>query len=211
MRTLMFLAMVAACDSGAGTNEGENGDAFEPTEDCVAYLACLEAVASSELPIAEAAYGEDGSCWTDAQEALACSTQCLTDITLEHLDTPTETACWPGGLPNAGTLFTEVGTSYAPLEATPSSCDEDEFGFSAPLYWDLRIIVRKNASFLAEFSGYDLNDSPRVRELECGFTADADRTFTCEARGDSEVSGRFNPSFERVTFNVGSCEIVATQ
>lgn len=101
-RTLAAIAVLAlaACPSepppvGGGTTDAtssssssDGGSTSTPdstagpsqTPACADYLACLAETDPGQLPAAEAEYGPEGSCWSDAATAIACDAACLAQL-----------------------------------------------------------------------------------------------------------------------------------
>lgn len=72
-------------DSTSGTEttatpDSTGGASQSQSPACIDYLACVAEAAPEQLPDAEAQYGPDGSCWSDASTAVQCDVTCREQI-----------------------------------------------------------------------------------------------------------------------------------
>lgn len=169
----LFWFSLAACHGG-GEDTGPPGTEpapLEPAQACVDYLACLEAVGSGELELAQQVYGPAGTCWDDATVALSCAQECDAGLLVQLVEEPTTLACWGDGVPPTAALFEEIGTAF-PIGDTDGDARCNAF---AP--WGWTVTGTADESFDATLSG-EIDNVPYTFTQACSLLPGG--AFTCD-------------------------------
>jgi hypothetical protein len=181
------MCALCACSGSDGGGDGKKSSARDVTADCLLYLACMVVEDPDNSSLYEDTYGEDGECWTaGSSEALACTQECQNGIAAASIADPSESACWPSGLPEAPYLFASAPIwEYSNMEG---DCYDMEAMYAAS---------SPGQTFTASFiwqNGFSLG-------TEC--TIAVDLTFACDRidrDGDlRDFSGGFSDTFATST------------
>ncbi|WAS98672.1 hypothetical protein [Nannocystis punicea] len=120
---------LAACSSakepGETATEGSGNPSGDPTGGgqghaaCEKYLACVAVVLPSELPDAEAGFGQAGTCWQSTPEiAQGCVDACESGLVAFAMMYPNEPACGGSGMGTTGTTESPTTTEGTTTEGT---------------------------------------------------------------------------------------------
>ncbi len=119
-------------DTGGGSSQVDDPEPWEQSDDCDAWLDCLEEVDEDAWDDAQSQYGEDGSCWgTDDDVATDCDDYCEAQLEALADENPDVEAC--GG--EAVDTGTDTGGDTGTDTGSGGSCVLDEGVWAFTMFW----------------------------------------------------------------------------